>query len=117
MTNEQLKEIKETFMKLEGILSSVSSAESLFKDNPGFNDVFTKAYRCLCVLENEWVLKIPGAFDSREAINNVLNQIEIIRYYVTQGIELSNGDSLPDKLNNAKAILTDVNKHLNGKKQ
>ena len=115
MTNKQLKEIKETFMKLEGILSKVSSVESLFKDDPEFNDVFTKAYRCLGVLENEWVLKIPEAFDSREAINNVLERIEIIQHYVTQGIELPQGDSLPDKLNNAKAILADVNRHLNDK--
>ena len=115
MTNEQLTEIKETFAMLEGILSKVSSVESLFKDDSEFHDVFTKAYRCLGTLENEWVLKIPGVFDSREAINNVLERIEIIQHYVTQRIELSNGDSLPDKLNDVKAILADVNRHLNDK--
>ena len=115
MTNEQLKEIKETFVKLEGVLAKVNSVESLFKDDIGFKDVFTKAHRCLGILENEWALKIPGAFDSREAIDNVLERIEIIRHYMTQGIELPQGVSLPDKLKDVKEILADVNRHLNGK--
>ena len=41
MTNEQLTEIKETFAMLEGILSKVSSVESLFKDDAEVHDVFT----------------------------------------------------------------------------
>ena len=115
MTNEELNEIKETFTRLEMVLSSDSSVESLFKNNPDFKDVFAKAYKCLGVLENEWVLKTPGAFDLREAINSVVERIEVIQHYVTQGLKLPKGDSLPDRLNDVKVILADVNRHLNDK--
>ena len=115
MTNEERKELKETFTRLERVLSSDSSVESLFKNNPDFQNVFAKAYKCLGILENEWVLKTPAAFDSREAINNVVERIEVIQYYVTQGLKLPEGNSLPDRLNDAKAILAEVNRYLNDK--
>ena len=111
MTNKQQAEIKDTFRVLEKVLSSDSSVECLINDNTDFKDSLAKAYECRGVLESESVLEIPGAFDSREAINNVLEQIEVIRHYVTHGQKLPKEVSL----NNVKAILADVNRHLNGK--
>ena len=114
MTNEQLTEIKETFKTIEKMLSQASSAESLVNSTPGFADLFSKAYKCLGALEKEWILEVPNAFNSRNAIQSVIERIDMVQFGVENGFGAEVGDALQTRLKEAKSILCAVNEHLNG---
>ena len=117
MTNDQLKEMKEVFKEMEGFISRHSSVGNLFGEGYGFNDVLTKAYKYLGLLENEWILQVPGAYDSREAIRNAMERIDVVQYVVSNALDTSEESNFVfDRLKEAKGILSDVNIHLNGEK-
>ena len=116
MDRNQLKEIKETFKSLEQMLSQASSAANLVNSTPGFAELLSKAYKCLGLLEKEWILEEPKAFNSRDAIRSVVEGINSVQYGVKNGFETAADDSLQTRLNEAKAILCAVNEHLNNRK-
>ena len=112
MTQKQCNEIKGTFGSLEQMISQSTTAEGLVK-TPGFSELFAKAYKCLGVLEKEWISDVPGSFNSRDAILSVIERIEVVQFGVEKGLAAEAGDMLLQNLKDAKAILTDVNKNLN----
>ena len=116
MTKEQLTKIKTDFKSLQGLLESSNDVDELFKNNSAFEKVFSDAMRGLGAIENEWILEIPGRFNSRDAIESALEKIETIQAYVQQGIIPQAGGSLDERLKAAKEILKKVNETLAGNK-
>ena len=114
MTNKQLTEVKETFKRLESILSQASSVESLFTNERGFREVFEKARRLCDSLINEPVVKTEY-FDFREAIRFVVEQLENLQDLVENGVDHLEVCSLQDRLSTIKAAVKDVNQCLNRK--
>ena len=109
-----MKEIIETFRNLETVLSQVSSVKSLFTKESGFNEVFEKACRLSDFLIKEPVVKTEH-FDFRETVRFVIEQLEILRSCVEEGIDHLEGYSIEDRLNTIKVALADVNRFLVGK--
>ena len=75
----ELDKIKADFKKLQGLLESSNSVDELLKNNPAFEKTFSDAMRGLGAIETEWILEIPGKFNSRDAIESALEKIEIIQ--------------------------------------
>ncbi len=112
MTKKQRNEIKETLVTLDLMISQSDTAEVLVKTQ-GFSELFAKVCKCLEILEKEWILNIPGSFDSRDAINNFVGRMEIVKLGVENGFAAESGDVLQESLREAKIILADIKKHLN----
>ena len=109
MTKKQRNEIKETLVTLERMISQSDTAEVLVKTQ-GFSELLTKVSKCLEILDKEWILNIPGSFDSRDAINNFVARMEIVQFGVENGFS---AESVQESLREAKIILADIKKHLN----
>lgn len=112
----ELDKIKADFKNLQELLESSNSVDELLKDNPVFEKAFSDAMRGLGAIENEWILVIPGRFNSCDAIESALGKIETIQAYVHQGIIPSTEGSLEERLTEAKSILKKANETLAGKK-
>ena len=113
MTNDQLSEIKEVFKTMEGFILRHSSVENLFGEGSGFNDVLSKAYKYLGLLENEWILQVPGLYDSREAIRNVIERIDVVQHAVSNELDTSEEPNfVSNRLNKVKEILSEINAQL-----
>lgn len=115
MTDEQLIRIKKAFKELERVLESSNTVTGLFNGNPEFEKAFSEAMKGLGILEDEKLHKTPRMFDSRDAIEYALEELEIIEAYVKKSIIPQSGGSLEERLASVKDTLKKVNNRINRK--
>ena len=119
-SNDTMKYVKKTFEELAQMLSQVSSAKSLVEMS-GFSELFAKAYGCLGELEKECIQYKSGEFNFYDAISRVVENIDTVQSGVNQIMQSEGGKKiiemytkLNERLKDTKAILKELNSHLNG---
>ena len=105
-SNDTMKDVKKTFEEFAEMLSRASSAESLVEMS-GFSELLAKMYECLGKLEKENIQYKPGVFNFYDAISCVVENIDTVQSGVKMYKELN------DRLNDTRAILKELNSHLN----